>query len=113
MEQLIYTVGRAATLTTGMCRDDPRLVGKGMHDRLVTPARADLISGYTEVREAALSAGATGVTVSGAGPGVVAACHSEDRRPIAAAMVDAFMDAGVDARAYQTRIGRGATLYTE
>jgi homoserine kinase len=113
MEQLVNTVGRAATLTTGMCRDDPDLVGKGMHDRLVTPARADLISGYTEVREAALSAGATGVTVSGAGPGVVAACHPEDRRPIAAAMVDAFMDAGVDARAYQTRIGRGATLYTE
>jgi len=113
MEQLVNTVGRAATLTTGMCRDDPELVGKGMHDRLVTPARADLISGYTEVREAALSAGATGVTVSGAGPGVVAACHPEDRRPIAAAMVDAFMDAGVDARAYQTRIGRGATLHTE
>jgi homoserine kinase len=84
-----------------------------MHDRLVTPARADLISGYAGVREAALAAGATGVTVSGAGPGVIAACHPGDRRAIAAAMVEAFEDAGVDARAYRTRIGPGATLHPE
>ena len=113
MEQLVYTIGRAATLTTGMCRNDPRLVGKGMHDRLVTPARADLISGYDEVREAALAAGATGVTVSGAGPGVLAACYPEDRREIAAAMVDGFAEVGVDSRAYQTKIGGGATLHRD
>jgi len=111
MDQLVYTVGRAATLTTGMCRDDPRLVGKGMHDRLITPARADLISGYDAVREAALEAGATGVTVSGAGPGVLAACYPEDRRAIASAMVDGFESAGVDARAYRTKIGPGATIH--
>jgi homoserine kinase len=29
---------------------------------------------------------------------------------VAAAMLEAFADAGVDARAYQTRIGRGATI---
>jgi homoserine kinase len=113
MDELVYTVGRAATLTTGMCRDDPRLVGRGMHDRLVTPARADLITGYDAVREAALDAGATGVTVSGAGPGVLAACYPGDRTDIAAAMVEGFSDAGVDARAYQTEIGPGATLYRE
>jgi homoserine kinase len=113
MEQLVYTVGRAATLTTGMCRDDPRLVGEGMHDRLVTPARADLISGYDEVREAALAAGATGVTVSGAGPGVLAACYPGDRRKVAIAMVDGFGEVGVDSRAYRTKIGAGATLYRD
>jgi len=29
---------------------------------------------------------------------------------VAAAMLDAFADAGVDARAYQTRVSQGATL---
>ncbi|WP_101294642.1 homoserine kinase [Halegenticoccus soli] len=107
---LVRTVGCAATLTAGMCRNDPRLVGEGMYDTVVTPARAELITGYEAVREAALAAGATGVTVSGAGPAVLAACYGADRRAVASAMVDAFADAGVDARAYQTAIGGGATV---
>jgi homoserine kinase len=109
--QLVETVGNAATLAVGMYRDDPDLVGRGMEDSVVTPARADLIEGYHAVREAALGAGATGVTISGAGPTVIAACHEGDRRLIAGAMLDAFADAGIDARAYQTRIGGGARIY--
>jgi len=111
VDQLVETVGNAATLTTGMHRDDPDLVGRGMHDTVVTPARAKLIDGYETVREAALAAGATGVTISGAGPTVIAACHGGRRREIAAAMLDAFGERGVDARAYQTRIGRGAEVF--
>jgi homoserine kinase len=111
MDDVVHTVGRAATLAVGMCRSDPDLVGAGMEERVVTPRRADLITGYEAVREAALAAGAAGVTVSGAGPAVLAACREERRREVAGAMVDAFVDAGVEARAYQTRIGRGAERY--
>ncbi|MFB6154443.1 MAG: homoserine kinase [Haloferacaceae archaeon] len=110
MEDVVETVGNAAALTTGMARSDPRLVGDGMDDPVVTPARAALITGYDAVREAACEAGATGVTVSGAGPSVLAVCRSDRQRAVAGAMVDAFVDAGVDARAYQTRIGAGAEL---
>ena len=108
--QVVKTVGNAATLTTGMHRSDPDLVGRGMEDSVVTPARAELITGYDAVREAAFEAGATGVTISGAGPSVVAACHESDQRAIATAMVEAFDDAGVEARVYQTGIGRGAEV---
>ncbi|MFC4357251.1 homoserine kinase [Halobium salinum] len=110
MDDVVHTVGRAATLTMGMCRDDPDLVGEGMHDTVVTPARADLITGYDGVREAALDAGATGVTVSGAGPSVLAACHPGDRRRIGATMLEAFAEEGVTGRVYQTEIGRGAEV---
>ncbi|WP_226004180.1 homoserine kinase [Natrinema salinisoli] len=111
MDEVVSTVGNAATLTVGMTRDDPELVGKGMTDEIVTPERTKLIDGYEGVREAALEAGATGVTVSGAGPGILAVCHRRDRRAIASAMVDAFDAVGVESRAYQTAIGQGATLY--
>ncbi len=111
MRAVVRTVGYAATLTVGMCRGDPVLVGQGMEDDIVTPARAELITGYEDVKAAARAAGATGVTVSGAGPSVIAACRRPDRKAVAAAMVEAFADAGVDARAYQTGVGRGATLY--
>ena len=113
MSAVVDTVGHAATLTVGMARNDPALVGRGMNDGIVTPERAALIDGYDAVREAALEAGATGVTVSGAGPTVLAVCHRPDRRAVAGAMVDAFDAAGVESRAYQTAVGDGATLYRD
>jgi homoserine kinase len=111
MDDLVHTVGRAATLAVGMCRSDPDLVGAGMEEQVVTPHRAKLITGYKRVREVALDAGATGVTVSGAGPTVLAACRRGRRQAVASAMIDAFVDHDVEARAYQTSIGRGAEVY--
>jgi len=108
---MVETVGNAATLTTGMHRDDPELVGRGMHDSVVTPARAKLIDGYDAVRQAAFDAGATGVTISGAGPTIIAACEAEDRRSVGLAMIEAFEQNGTEARVYQTEIGRGATVF--
>jgi homoserine kinase len=110
IEQFVETVGNAATLVAGMCRDDPELVGAGMHDGVVTPARADLIEGYETVCAAALDAGATGATISGAGPGVLAVCREHRQRPVASAMLDAFETHGVDARAYQTTVGESAQI---
>ncbi|MFD1585361.1 homoserine kinase [Halorientalis brevis] len=111
VEQLVETVGWAATLTSGMHRNDPELVGTGMNDTVVTPARADLIDGYEQVKAAAHAAGATGVTISGAGPTVIAACHESDQRSVGTAMMDAFDEVGVQSRVYQTEIGDGATIY--
>ncbi|AGB30525.1 homoserine kinase [Natrinema pellirubrum DSM 15624] len=113
MDELVDTVGNAATLAVGMSRNDPDLVGTGMADTVVTPERTKLIDGYDRVREAALEAGATGVTVSGAGPGILAVCHRQNQRAIASAMVDAFDAAGVESRAYQTAVSQGATLYRD
>ena len=107
---LVETVGSAATLVTGMHRDDPELVGRGLRETVVTPRRAALIDGYDDVRAAALAAGATGVTVSGAGPAVLAVCRASDRRRIAAVMVEAFDRAGVEARAFTTAVGDGAAV---
>jgi homoserine kinase len=111
VDQLVETVGNAATLTSGMHRDDPEMVGEGMYDSVVTPARAKLIDGYEDVREAALAAGATGVTISGAGPAVLSVCHEGDQRAVASEMLDAFAGHGVDARVYQTRVGDGAEVF--
>ncbi len=110
LEALVETVGNAATLVAGMCRDDPDLVGAGMRDSVVTPARAALVEGYDAACTAARDVGATGVTISGSGPGVLAVCRPDTRRVVASAMVDAFDGQGVDARAYQTRVGDGAEI---
>jgi homoserine kinase len=113
LDAVVATVGSAATLTAGMFRQDPDLVGRGLQDGVVTPARADLIDGYDAVCQAARNAGATGVTVSGAGPAVLAVCHRGTRTRVASAMIDAFEAEGVDARAYQSRVGRGTTVHED
>ncbi|GAB3019898.1 homoserine kinase [Natronobiforma cellulositropha] len=113
MADIVSTVGHAATLAVGMARDDPDLVGRGMDDGIVTPERAALIRGYDDVRDAALAVGATGVTVSGAGPTLLAVCREPDRRAVASAMMDAFDDHGIESRAYQTEVGAGAQLYSD
>jgi homoserine kinase len=113
MDDVVDTIGAGATLVLGMVRDDPALVGRGTAETVVTPARAKLIDGYDRVHEAALSAGAFGATVSGAGPGVLAVCPENGRRRVAAAMVDAFRAVGVESVAYQTRVGEGARLYPD
>lgn len=110
MAEMVETIGRAATLSVGMCRSAPELVGVGMDDRVVTPRRAELISGYDDAVAAAEAAGAHGVTVSGSGPGVVAVCDHDDRRAVASAMVDAFETHDAAARAYRTEVGSGAEL---
>ncbi|MCG1003849.1 MULTISPECIES: homoserine kinase [Halobacterium] len=110
IEDLVDTVGSAATLSIGMCRNDPERVGRGLEEHLVTPARADLIDGYHTACEAAREAGATGVTVSGAGPAVLAVCRDDDQRRVASALVGGFERDGVDATAYRSRVGDGATI---
>jgi len=110
VEDVVDTVGSAATLSIGMCRNDPERVGRGFEEHLVTPARAALIDGYDAACEAAREAGATGVTVSGAGPGVLAVCRDDDQRRVASALVDGFERDGVDATAYRSRVGGGATV---
>jgi len=114
VEEVVETVGSAATLVLGMVRDDPALVGRGVRETVVTPTRAALIEGYDQARRAALDAGAHGVTVSGAGPAVLAVPPGGDGdgdRRVASAMVDGFRDAGVDSRAYRTRVGTGARIH--
>ncbi|WP_049969706.1 homoserine kinase [Haladaptatus cibarius] len=110
IDELVGTVGDAATLTAGMFRDDPELVGKGLRNNSLTGARESLIKGFDAVRESALSAGATGVAVSGAGPSVLAVCREGGQSSVASAMLDAFLDADVEARAYPTSVGSGATI---
>lgn len=110
MPDHIETVGNAATVAVGFCRSDPALVGAGLDDPVVTPARAAFIDGYDGVRSAALAAGATGVTVSGAGPGVLAVVHPETSDAVATGMTEAFETAGIEAEAIQTTVGDGARL---
>lgn len=104
----VENVASASLLVAGMAAGDASMVGRGMRDALVEPVRAELVSGYRAVREAALGAGALGVALSGAGPSVVAICEVGDAA--ASAMECAFAEHGVAAEGFVTEPGNGAEV---
>lgn len=90
-----------ALFLTGLQRGDAELIREGLRDVLVEPRRAPLIPAFAAVKAAALDAGALGASISGGGPSVFAWFASKVAADAAApAMRAAFVDAGIDARAY-------------
>ena len=69
----------------------------GMRDQLHQPYRQQLISGYTEVETAAISAGAHGVAISGAGPTLLAITSVGDASIVAQEMQAAWKQVGITA----------------
>jgi homoserine kinase len=115
LENLVYNVGKAAAMASGFAMGDVDLIGKSMCDAIVEPARAFLIPGYMQVKENALRAGACGVTISGAGPAVIAVLNKRkaDATKIAEAMKAGFKTAGYESTAIATKPGRGAHIMEE
>ncbi|MDE1725808.1 MAG: homoserine kinase [Thaumarchaeota archaeon] len=68
----VKNLSNAAALTAGFVKKDVDLIGNSINDIIVEPARKHLIPGFDKVKNNALDAGAMGVTISGAGPSVIA-----------------------------------------
>ncbi len=85
-----------ALLLMGIMEGDPRMAGEGISgDRIVEPARAKLIPGFSEVKEGALKEGAYGCSISGAGPSVFALVPQGRGMQVGERMVDRFTAASV------------------
>ena len=97
-------------MAVGILRNDIELIGESMQNHVIESARAGLIPGYLDIRNSALQAGATGVTISGSGPAVIAVCALDKREEVASAMVDAFAKNGIDSEVYITTVGRGVEI---
>jgi homoserine kinase len=90
-------LGRVAALVRALEIGDPELLALGLDDTLHVPYRLPLIPGGAEVVAAGIRAGAYGVTVSGAGSGLLAITSPARADDVAAAMAAAFrLHAGPD-----------------
>lgn len=112
LEKLKHNVGNAAAMALGFAKGDIKLIGSSMSDIIVEPARAFMIPGFQQVKEAAIKAGAYGVAISGAGPSMIAIVDSESgvAPKVVKAMENGFKSVGVDAEAFYTKPGKGVTL---
>lgn len=97
-QDAIFNLGRLALLVAALKEGDMSLLGTAMEDRLHQPYRAGLIPGMKKVIAAAKLAGARGVSLSGAGPTLVA-LTDENHEHVARVMKDTFRQNSVNARA--------------
>ena len=87
----IVNLSNAATMVAGFMKKDSMLIGRSVRDVIVEPARQHMIPSFKQVKENALAAGASGVTISGAGPSVIAfTIKSSNQKKICNAMKDGF-----------------------
>jgi homoserine kinase len=70
--------GNMGALVAGLFRNDLALIGRALEDHVAEPKRASLVPGLNQIKAAAMSAGALGCSLSGAGPSMFAVCRSLD-----------------------------------
>jgi len=68
----LKNLANATNIVAGFLNKDSRMIGESVIDVIVEPARKHMIPGFDNVKKNALRAGAFGVTISGAGPSVIA-----------------------------------------
>lgn len=106
--------GNIAALITGFLREDLELIGRALTDHIVEPERALLIPGFAEVKAAALSTGALGCSISGAGPAIFAfAANDNIANAVSSSMVSTFANHGIKSQSLVSAISvSGAQLVT-
>ncbi len=96
MADFIANISQTSMISWAVSQKDLKRFGASIQDHVIEPARAALIKGFDDVKNAALSTGALGCSISGAGSTVFAV--SDDKMQgdkIALAMKTAFATHGV------------------
>lgn len=78
LESAIQQWGNTAGLILGLTTCDYDLIARSLDDVIVEPVRSVLIPYYSEVKSAAIEAGALGCSISGSGPSIFALSRGEE-----------------------------------
>ncbi len=93
------TTGRALGMLRALALGDEELLGECIVDDVHVPYRRQALPGMSEAMRAAVTAGAAGATISGAGPALIAfTTHAGRVNGIGRAMADAFTAHSIPSR---------------
>ena len=105
----VENLSNASGIVAGFMKKDVDLIGNSIKDVIVEPARQHLIPGFARVKQNALKAGAFGVTISGAGPSVIAfSKNSHNLKKICLEMKKGFAGSNVDCQTIICKPSKGA-----
>ena len=107
MTDFISNMAYAAMISWSVAKGDVKRFGMSIIDRVAEPARAPLIKGFDTAKKRALSAGAFGCGISGAGASIFAVSDNRlQGNEIGDAMKRGFEESGVSALICVTSIDR-------
>ncbi len=93
------------SLVHALHTNDYELIKKSLVDVIVEPHRKSLIPLFDNLKSVALSCGALGCTISGAGPSVFALCKGESiANDVASAFDKVYSNSGLDYKIYVSKI---------
>ena len=105
----ILNLSNAAAIVAGFMKKDSEIIGNSIKDVIVEPARQHMIPGFVKVKENAIKAGALGVTISGAGPSVIAFSKSSaDLKKISLSMAKGFTSVNTKCQTVICKPSKGA-----
>ena len=110
----LHQMAQVGAIVAACYANDLALLGRSIDDRIAEPARAPLLPGFLAAKEAAMTTGALGASISGAGPTAFALVAGEEvAERVATAMRDAYARAGVDSSTRVTHVDpNGAVVKT-
>ncbi|NND85985.1 MAG: homoserine kinase [Nitrosopumilus sp.] len=107
----ILNLSNAAAIVAGFMNKDAEMIGNSIKDVIVEPARQHMIPGFSKVKQNAIKAGALGVTISGAGPSVIAFSKStSDLKKICTAMSKGFASTGIKCQTIICKPSKGSSV---
>jgi homoserine kinase len=112
MKNFVANMAATATMVAAVGKKDPVLFGRSVDDRIVEPARKGLITGFDDVKAAAMGKKALGCSIAGAGATIFALAKRESPVcRIGEAMKQAFLKHGIESTVHICNMDkRGARL---
>src|SRR6202030_1259186 len=93
----VWASANLAGFISGCYSNDLDMIRESFNDVIIEPQRQSLIPGFKDVKRGAMSAGALGCSISGAGPTVFAWVEVPDAEAVRGAMMAAFGRHGMQA----------------
>jgi homoserine kinase len=107
LKKTITQMGNVAGLVSGLLLSDYALIGRSLVDVIIEPLRSILIPGFGIVKQAALSNGALGCSISGSGPSIFALSQGMDTaQQVGQAMQAGFATLGIQSNVYVSSINQ-------
>lgn len=114
LEDHTRNLANACMIVSGFQYQNTKLLASGINDVIVEPARKNLIPGYEKIRTNALHSGALAVTISGAGPSMIAFTNSRNAaQRIGKSMEQGFADSKIESQAYVCGVSSGAKVISK
>ncbi len=110
LSDVIWQQANLAGFLAGCFTGDLRLIRASLQDVVIEPQRKVLIPGFDNAKEAAMSEGALGCSISGAGPTVFAWSEESQAEAVRRALVQAFQCEGLDSDWWVSSIDEAGAL---